>query len=252
MPNNSHARWLVAQARERHRRPDRRVRVLPAVLSHAREVAFDVPRVQIALVERRIQQLHQPAIPPNQVLIQRLHRDPRAFRVARAGEHAPALRDRIDLAFRVRGRPQRRAVIEVRAAVPAAIPGIALDVGAQLRRLLAAAFGKLRIAARVRQDREFLAAPRTGRIPARRFRPCRGCPPGSCRRSNRPNPSAASRAPRTAGRAGWLACSGRTGWPSLRNAPAGRSRNPLRRSPAVLPGSARFRRALRYRRCSTT
>ncbi len=32
----------VAQRREGHRRPDRRVRVLPAVLSHPGDVPFDV------------------------------------------------------------------------------------------------------------------------------------------------------------------------------------------------------------------
>ena len=54
-----------------------------------------------------------------------------ALGVARAGEHRPALRDRIDLAFRRSRRPQRRAVIEIRATIPAAVPGVALDIRTQ-------------------------------------------------------------------------------------------------------------------------
>ena len=44
------------------------------------------------------------------------------------------------------------------------------------------------------------SAPRPGRTPARRFRPCRRLRPGSCRRSSRPNPSTAGHANRIAGR----------------------------------------------------
>jgi hypothetical protein len=63
-------------------------------------------------------------------------------RIGGAGQHAPALRDRIDLAFLVGVRTERRAVVEIGAAIPLAIPCILLDVGGDAARLFAALGGK--------------------------------------------------------------------------------------------------------------
>jgi hypothetical protein len=60
------------------------------------------------------------------------------------------LRDRIDLAFLVGVRTERRAVVEIGAAIPLAIPCILLDVGGDAARLFAALGGEaasLRISA---------------------------------------------------------------------------------------------------------
>ena len=47
----------------------------------------------------------------------------RAPRLRRPGEHRPRLRQRIDPALVVLRRPERRPVVEIRAAVPVAVPG---------------------------------------------------------------------------------------------------------------------------------
>src|SRR5262245_59218642 len=45
------------------------------------------------------------------------------MRVAKTRDHRPALRNRVDAAFGVLRRSERRAVVEVGAAVPLAVPG---------------------------------------------------------------------------------------------------------------------------------
>ncbi len=214
----------VAQGGKRHRRPDRAVGVLPAVLAHARHVAADVAGIESRLVEGRIEQLDQRVVAAHQALVDRLHGQARALALSSApGQHRPALRDRIDPAFGVARRTERRAVVEVGAAVPLAIPAVLLDVLAQAGR------------------------PRRGKSSAKAASPCAratlgelpehfaqeeaqpdalalaaACRPGSCRRSSRRNRSAAGRARRSAGRAGWRARSARTGWPTSLERP-GRS-----------------------------
>src|SRR5207253_242494 len=42
---------------ERHDRPDGGVRILPAILANAGDVALDVTWIQVRLVERRVEQL---------------------------------------------------------------------------------------------------------------------------------------------------------------------------------------------------
>ncbi len=75
----------VAQGREGHRRPDRRVSVLPAVLSHPGDVAFDVAGIQIRLVKRRIQELDERLLPANEALIHCFHGQARPRRISRTG-----------------------------------------------------------------------------------------------------------------------------------------------------------------------
>ena len=144
----------IAQGGERHRRPDRPVRVLAAVLPHARHVAADVAGVQIRLVEGRIEQLDERVLAPHEPLVDRLHGRARAPRVARAGEHRPALRDRIDPAFGAARRAERRAVVEVGAAVPLAVPAVLLEALAQPGALALAARGEGGVAARTRERAE--------------------------------------------------------------------------------------------------
>src|SRR6185503_5416073 len=75
----------LAHLGEGHRRPDGRVRVLPAILAHAGDVALDVAGIQRGGVEWRLEELYQLALAAHEVLVQRLHGAARARGIARAG-----------------------------------------------------------------------------------------------------------------------------------------------------------------------
>ena len=76
-----------------------------------------------------------------------LHRLPSALRIAGAADDRPALRQRVDLAFRVDMRTERFAVIEVGAPIPFPIPALVLDICLQLPRLCQATLGKRNVVA---------------------------------------------------------------------------------------------------------
>ena len=148
----------------------------------------------MSLVERRREQQDHAGIAPHQLFIDRRHRAPRALRIGRAGDDRPRLRDRIDLALVVLGRAERRAIVEIGAAIPVAVPGVLLDGGAQAARPVR---GKCRPRPHRREHRpgrrnDADRSARTSR--SRRSRPCPRRRPCSCRRSNRRCPSAADRA----------------------------------------------------------
>ena len=77
------------------------MRILAAIFPDAWDISFDITGIQIRLIERRIEQLNQRGISAHQARIDCPHRHARALGVTRAGEHGPALRNRIDLAFRI-------------------------------------------------------------------------------------------------------------------------------------------------------
>ena len=58
--------------------------------------------------------------------------------ITATGYDRPALADGIDLAFVIFCRAQRRAIVEPGPPIPAAVPGIGLDIVTQQFRLLAA------------------------------------------------------------------------------------------------------------------
>ena len=124
--------FLVAHHGKRRRGPDRGMGILAAVLAHAGHVAFDIAGFKIGFVEGRVEQLDQLRIAPHQVFVYRRHRLAGAHGIAAAGNDRPALADRIDLAFVIVGRAQGGAVIEIGPPIPVAVPGMGLDVGAQL------------------------------------------------------------------------------------------------------------------------
>src|SRR5688572_10942343 len=130
--------------------------VLPAVLPHPGDVALDVAGIGGRSIERRIEELDQAVLAAHQVTIERLHGGARALRAAGAGQHRPALRDRIDAAFGVAGGAERRAVVEVRAPVPLAVPAVLLDARTQRSRLVEAALGEGHLAAAARERGEAL------------------------------------------------------------------------------------------------
>ena len=86
--------------------------------------------------------------------IERVEGAVRAFLGRGAGQHGPALRDRVDAAFGIAGRAERRAVVEVGAAVPVAVPGVLLEVRAQGLGFALAAVRERGVAARACQRRE--------------------------------------------------------------------------------------------------
>ena len=117
----------VAERREGQHRPDRRVRVLSAVLTDARQVSLDVAGIEGRLVERRGEEQDEPVAALNEVLLDGGHGPGGALGHGRARDHAPRLRDRIDAALDVLGRAERRAVVEVRSPVPVAVPRVPLE-----------------------------------------------------------------------------------------------------------------------------
>ena len=135
----------IAQSCECHRGPDSAVSVLAAILSHSRNVSANVSGLEIGRIERRIEKLDQPMVAANQTRIHRGHRGARARAVARAGKNRPALRDGVDLTLGIVDRTERRAVIEVGAAIPLAIPRIVLNPLVQLHRLQLAAVRERRV-----------------------------------------------------------------------------------------------------------
>ena len=187
------------------------MRVLAAVLAHAGHVAADVAGVEARLVERRIEQLDEPVVAPDQALV-----DARPWPAALVGRRprrkAPTSSARWNRSG-TRGSSRSRAACRRRSRrggtrrhpIRAARCSRAAAVR---RRQHSSAKGRI-VALRARAVRTG-AAPRRGRRPARRFRPCRACRPGSCRHSSRRSRSAAGRARRSATRSGWRARNART------------------------------------------
>ena len=105
--------------------------VLAAILAHAGDVALDVARVEVRLVKRRIEKLDEPVVAADEAAIEALHRLHHALVRARTGKDRPALREGVDLALRVDGRSQRRAVVEVGSAIPFSVPAVLFDVASQ-------------------------------------------------------------------------------------------------------------------------
>ncbi len=112
----------VAHLREREHRPRGRMRVLAAVLPDARRIALDITGIDRRTIERRCEQQGQAIVAADQLRFQRVHCLSGAHRVRRARQHAPRLRDRVDRAFGVAGRAERRTVVEVAAPIPCAVP----------------------------------------------------------------------------------------------------------------------------------
>ena len=81
-------------------------------------------------------------VPANEAPIHRVHGHARARDIPRSGEHRPALRNRIDLAFGIAYRPERRAIIEVGTEIPPFIPAMLLDSLAHVGRLSLATFSE--------------------------------------------------------------------------------------------------------------
>ena len=147
--------------------------VLAAVLADAGHVALDVAGLQVRRVEGRVEQLDEPRVAVDQVLVHRRHGLAGAHGVSGPRYDRPALADRVDPAFvvgrtnpgacRRRSRPagtSRRPRRGPRCWPAAPPPG---------PRTTAA---KLVVSAAPRPDRRTGAGSRRGTRPATRSRPC--------------------------------------------------------------------------------
>src|SRR5207302_9177495 len=130
--------------------------VLAAVLADAWHVALDVTRLKYPPVEGRVEELDELAVGAHQTPFDRGQGLSRALRVGGTGDHRPGLREGVDLALVVLGRAERGAVVEVGAAVPAAVPGVLLQRGPQRLGPLPAPGRTRRVANPVGQVRERL------------------------------------------------------------------------------------------------
>src|SRR4029079_5465584 len=81
--------------------------------------------------------------------VDRLHRLLRAVARRAAGDHRPALSNGVDAALVVLRRAERRAVVEVGAAVPVAVPRLAVERRLERRLVRTPRSGALRLAARL-------------------------------------------------------------------------------------------------------
>ena len=146
--------FAVAHERKAHRGPDRAVRVLAAILAHPGDVTLDVTGIERGMIEGRIKQLDEAGRAADQALIHGLHGLPRPGRIAGAADHRPALREGIDLAFRIGRGSERFAIVEVGTTVPLAVPRMLLDVLPELACLIEAVIGEGGVVPRARQARK--------------------------------------------------------------------------------------------------
>src|SRR6516162_952749 len=133
---------MIAFQRKRSHGPNRAVRILTAVLPYTGHVAFDIAGMQRCLVKWRIKQLNQFCFSSDQTSVHGFHRLARALGITGPADDGPALRQRIDLAFRVEMRTQGLAIIEIGAAIPITVPSVFCDILLELARLGSASFGE--------------------------------------------------------------------------------------------------------------
>jgi hypothetical protein len=113
-------------------------------------VAADVTGVALGSIEWRRQQSYQSVVAVHEALVDGVHRGARSPGFRRAGKNGPALRDRIDLAFGIGRGSEWRAVVEVGAAIPCAVPAVLLDVLDELGPVLVALLRERGIVAKPR------------------------------------------------------------------------------------------------------
>src|SRR5688572_12845003 len=108
---------IISSGGHSHHGPNSAMRVLTAIFADAGYVTLDVTRIQVRFIEGRIEQQDQARIAADEAPVDALQRLNGPLVRPGARENRPALRDGIDLALLVNGRAERRAVVEVRAAI---------------------------------------------------------------------------------------------------------------------------------------
>src|SRR5258708_22923619 len=84
----------VTKGSECNHRPDRGMRVLPAVFTNARHITFDITGVERRAIERRREQKDKPFWPKDQLTIDGRHGPDRSPALSGPAQHAPVLRNR--------------------------------------------------------------------------------------------------------------------------------------------------------------
>ena len=129
--------------------------VLAAVLADARQVAADVAGIHRGTIEGRSQQQDHACVAADQMRADRVHGAFVTSGRRRSREHRPGLRDGIDAALLVLRRAEGRAVVEVGAPVPVAVPG-PVERRGQPAHLAPVTRQPCRVLAPLRQGKELL------------------------------------------------------------------------------------------------
>ena len=185
MSSSSTASLAAAQLGKRLHEPQHAVRVLPAVLTNAGQIALDVAGVVRRAIEGRVSSWMSRVASSHQVVARRRHRPSGACGRA-APENTAQAWTSASIWHSSFVRCQRRAVVEIGAAIPFAVPAMFDDRArvaasdAARSRCRGAPSGVLARSGSIRRARVEEEASHTlsPLPPARR---------GSCRRSNRRN-----------------------------------------------------------------
>ena len=102
------------------------------------------------MVKRRSEKKNQSFGAAHQLTIDSAHGARRTARFGGAAHDSPGLRDRVDPAFRVFSGTERRAIIEVSAAIPFAVPAIAFQRRFQSAHVEPPGLGTFMFTARIR------------------------------------------------------------------------------------------------------
>src|SRR5712692_1438411 len=117
----------VTKGSECNHRPDCGMRVLPAVFTDARRITLDITGVERRAIERRREQEDKSFGPKDQLAIDGRHGPGGSPALCGPAQHSPGLSNRVNPALGIRCRAKRRAVIEISAAIPFAVPTITLE-----------------------------------------------------------------------------------------------------------------------------
>src|SRR6266404_6100693 len=101
--------------------------VLAAILADTGRITLDVTGIEGGLVKWRGEQQRQLIATVHQLAVEGRHRPGCARRIAGARDGRPGLGNRINAAFLARRGAERRAVIVVTAAIPVAVPALAIE-----------------------------------------------------------------------------------------------------------------------------
>src|SRR5262249_6376457 len=132
-----------------------RMGVLATILPDPRQVSLDVTGIQWRAVEGGAEKEEKSVTAPHQVFLHGGHRARAPGWLGRSGDDTPRLRDRIDPTLRIRRRAERRPIVEVRTAIPVAVPGLSLERVLENADVPPPPFGTRPLTARVGQLRPF-------------------------------------------------------------------------------------------------
>src|SRR5262249_6586989 len=108
-------------------RPDGSVSILPAILAQSRRIALDASGIGGRLVEGRREKQGNAVVAADKIFVDRIHGAGGSRPVGGLRHHRPRLSEGIDAAFDVGNRSEGATVTVIAAAIPIAVPGLALQ-----------------------------------------------------------------------------------------------------------------------------